>query len=210
MPTANLTITGDIAGIGLNASLVRAADGQIGHAAALPTAKSGSITAYSAGPPASWTVNVPGHGLSTGDHVDVYIGSSVAFGLKVIGVNNDDLTLEASDVQPSDTTAMPTTGLPVSCLVGQVVEIDTDFDADLLVAIGALADKVGHLVFAPSTGTTEILAVNLPAKELWSWFSGGTASNPFGTGNTVGRVLASTGDAAGTTLKLGILYDSTV
>ena len=206
MPMTRLTMSGDIGGISINSTVTRTADGQIGHDVTLPAAVAGTVSSYSAGPPESWTLNLPGHALAINDIVDVYWSAGRRYGMKVTAVVADDVTVEDGPNAGGDSVPT-TTGTAVTA--SRQLTIDTDFNGDLLAAIGALATTRAHLGFF-DTGGLLALSLDLAASEVWHWLSGGTATNPL-AGKTVDYVVATQADsAASANLKLGILYDSTV
>ena len=94
MPTSRLTISGDIGGLTFNSTLTRSADGQISHDVSLPAATAGTVSSYTAGPPEQWTLNLPGHALALNDIVDVYWDAGRRYGMKVVGITGDDVTVE--------------------------------------------------------------------------------------------------------------------
>jgi len=206
MPTSRLTITGDIGGVTVNSTVTRSADGQISHDVSLPAATAGTVSSYTAGPPEQWTLNLPGHALALNDIVDVYWDAGRRYGMKVVGVVGDDVTVEDGSAAAGD--SIPTTsGYAVTA--SRQTTIDTDFDGDLLVAIGALAAARAHLGFFDTTGVLA-LSLDLGATELWHWLSGGTASNPL-AGKVIDYVVATQADSnVAANLKLGLIYDSTV
>jgi len=209
-----MNYSGDIGGIASQASLLQTADGHIGHDPVLPAAKVASITDYAEGPPEVWTLDfgAVAHGLEVGDEIDVWIAGVCSYGVEISAKTDNYIVVgKASTTGPSDVTGLPVDGLPVASTAMQQVLLDTDFDSDLVQAIGLLCAKAAHVTFANEAGTELIKAVTLTAAELWHWFIGGEEANPLGADKDVGRVMLSHGDTSATpVLSLGILYDSTV
>lgn len=205
MPTSRLTISGDIGGISMLSTINRSADGQVGHDVTLPAATAGTVSSYTAGPPEQWTLNLPGHGLAVSDIIDVYWDAGRRYGMQVVDVTGDDVTIQDGSTAGGDN--IPTTqGYAVTA--SRQTTIDTDFDGDLLTLIGALAKARAHLGFFDAGGAL-VLSVDLTDSELWYWASGGTASNPL-AGKVIDYVVATQADSsAAANLKLGLIYDST-
>lgn len=199
MATNRLTITGDIGGAAMNSTITRTADGQINHDAAANLAKSGTLSTRTTDTTGMLTL-ATGHGIQTGDIIDVYWTGGRRYDVVVGTVVGDSvpISLGAGDVLPAQDD-------PVTAAKQQ--EIDTDFDGDKLVAIGSLLGQRGHLSFF--NGSTNELALDLVAGELWHWMNGGTATNPL-AGKTITHIEFTQATATAATFKLGILYDSTV
>ncbi|MEP0848614.1 MAG: hypothetical protein HRF50_17550 [Phycisphaerae bacterium] len=204
MFTSRLTISGDIGGAALGSTITREADGQIGHDVVLAAAVSGTVTTYNPGPPENWVLNLPGHGFNVNDVVDVYWAAGRRYGMKVTAVVGDDVTVENGTSAGGDT--MPAVSTAIT--VAEQMTLDTDFDGNKLVAIGALCNQRGTLGFF-NAGGTRVLTVDLTAREAWYWVNGSTAANPL-AGQVVDKVVATQNDTAADDLNLGMLYDSTV
>jgi len=201
MPTSRLTLNGDIGGISVNSTLTRTADGQIGHDVTLNPAKTGTLSARTSDTEGTLTLE-SAHGLVDGDIIDVYWGGGRRYDVVVGTVAGDDVPISGGSGD-----ALPAQGTAVTANKQQV--IDTDFDGDLLEAIGALCTARAHLGFY-DTGALLALSLDLGASELWHWLNGGTAANPL-AGKSIDYVVATQAEStAEANLKLGILYDSTV
>ena len=199
MPISRLTISGDVGGIQVNSTLTRTAAGQIGHDLTLNAAKAGALTTRTNDTTGSLTL-ATGHGIETADVIDLYWDGGRRYGVSVGTVVGDVVPISggAGDVLPAQDTAITA----AECQI-----IDTDFDADLLAAIAALATARGHLSFYEA-GEVLALSLDLAANALWHWLDGGTATNPL-AGKTIDYVVATqAGATAAANLRLGILYDS--
>ena len=198
MPTSRLTIAGDIGGMAMNSTLTRTADGQIGHEVTLPAAKSGTLSTRTSDTVGTLTLDA-GHGIQTADVIDVYWDGGRRYNVTVGTVSGNDVPISggAGDVLPAQDTT-------VTAQTQQ--QIDTDFDADLLVAIAALCDQRAHIGFYD--GAALELSVDLTAAELWHWFNGGTAINPLASAS-ITHMVVTQASATAATFRLGILYDST-
>lgn len=206
MPRMDLTTSGTFAGLTIASRLQRTTAGQIGHGVTLSAATAGTVASHDAGPPEQWTLNLPDHGLATNDIVDVYWDGGRRYGVKVVGVAGDDVTVEDGADAGGD--SIPT-ALGTAVTVAEQQLIDTDFDGDLVVAIGALCRARAHVGFFNSAGNLA-LSLDLAAEELWQWLSGGSTTNPL-AGETIDYVAVTQADSSATAeFRLGILYDSTV
>jgi hypothetical protein len=198
MPTSRITVTGDVGGVAVNSTITRSADGQIGHEVALAAAKSGTLSTRTSDTEGTLTLEA-GHGVQTGDTVDVYWDGGRRYDVVVGTVSGNDVPISggAGDVLPAQDD-------PVTAQVQQ--EIDTDFDGDLLVVIAALCGQRAHVGYFD--GATLELSLDLVAAELWHWVNGGTAANPLAS-KTITHVVVTQASTSAATFRLGILYDST-
>ena len=212
MNTATAEAVFSIAGISIPVAISRTAASQIGHhlsgASSLPAGNAGSLTTRTSDTVGVVTTTATGHGIVAEDLVDVYWTGGVRYGMAVTLVGGDgdkEITVDsgAGDNLPTQDTAV---------VITEQVEIDTDFDGDLLQMIVASADRRVHLDFLDGTTPTPVSleAVELPAGgEGWWWIKNwGNYTNPL-TGNPVDKVMASCGDADNAAvLKLALIYDS--
>lgn len=197
MPTSRLSIAGDIGGAAIAATILRTASGQINHDVQLPAAKAGTLTTRTSDTEGTITLGA-GHGITTGQTVDVYWAGGRRYDVTVGTVSGNDVPISAGagDVLPAEDSAV---------LVAPQLVVDTDFEGDLVELIGALCAKRGRIGFYD--GVTLNLNVDLVANEPWFWASGGTATNPL-VGDAVTEARVSQEHTVATTLKLGVLYNS--
>lgn len=201
MPSATLTVSGDIGGVVMNSTLQRTADGQIGQGpVTVAAAKAGTLDTRSTD--TTGIIGSTAHGMTDGDVMDIYWDGGRRYDVDVVaGTDTDNITFSGGtgDVLPAATTAVT---------VQEQLVIDIDFVGDNLKAIGALCTKRGHISFRDSGGST-LLSVDLIANEAWFWLDGGTAVNPL-AGDTVADLVYTQSDSANTaTTRVGVLYDST-
>jgi len=200
MPVGSVGITISLAGISIQSSVSRSADGQISHEVSLPAGQSGALTTRTGDTVGEATLG-DGHGIQTADVVDVYWSGGVRYGVTVGTVAGNVVPLTdsgAGDVYPAQGTTL---------IVAKQVTINTDFDGDDAVLFAAFATARAHADFQDS-GSLSLEAVELAANEVWWWASSLGQTNPL-TGNAVDTVQVSNGTTAVATFKLGILYDST-
>lgn len=197
MPTSNLTVSGDIGGMGMNSSFSRTATGQISHDVTINPAKTGTLTTRTSDTAGVATLEA-GHGIVVSNVVDVYWTGGRRYNASVTAVNGNDVTFSGGtgDILPAQSSALT---------MGKQQTIDTDFVGNLLVAIGALCAARAHISFYETS--TLRLAVDLTANELWFWVNGGTAANPL-AGANVTHIVATQAGTVAASLKVGALYTS--
>lgn len=182
------TVTVLAAGVSISAEVNRSASGAIADSPLAPVAGiAGTLDTRTSD--SNGVCDLPGHSFSVDDIVDVYWGASgtLRHKMTVTVVASDDVTIDAGvgTVLPATTTAM---------IVSARLEVDEDFDGDILEAIAARSDKRGHLLFATAAETT-IVANELTANEVWRWVNGQGIANPF-AGNVVAKFYISSGETA--------------
>jgi hypothetical protein len=189
--------TASIGGISIASTLSREAEGHIAHDPTLAAGKAGELTTRTDDNTGVATMST-GHGIQTGNVVDVYWADGVRYGMECT-VSGNLVTIDggAGDVLPVATTAV---------VLSVITAIDVDFSGDELKMISVMLPKRGHIDIRSSGGS--IKAVELTANEAWQWADDTDLANPL-AGQAVAEVRASCGDSsAGGTLKVGILYDS--
>lgn len=198
MPIGTISSTIMVAGINVHSNVIRTDDGQISHELSLPAGKIGTLSTRTDDDTGVATLET-GHGLTVSNTVDVYWTGGVRYGMDVTAVDGDNVTIDlgAGDVLPAQSTAL---------IVTLRIEIDTDFDGDLVKMIAAHSNKRAHVEFLEE-GDASILARELVANAAWTWISDQGVANPL-TGNPVGKLQVSCGEAAVGELKVGVLYNS--
>jgi hypothetical protein len=198
MPTGTFTSTIAIGGVSIGSEATRTGTTAIEDQQSLPAGKTGTLTTRTDDDTGVATLGA-GHGITTDDYVDVYWAGGVRYGMDVTAVDGNDVTIDvgAGDVLPAQSTAL---------VVTPRVEIDIDFDGDLVQMIAVLCTKRGHIEFLTNADVS-IKAKELTANEAWSWIAGQGITNPL-TGDPVGKIQATCGEAATATLKTGVLYNS--
>lgn len=196
---SRLSITGEIAGAPLNASINRSADTGIRHGPiTLPAAEAGTLSTRTTD--TTGVLTITDTALEIGDVIDIYWDGGMRYDVDVDNVVAAAVTFSggAGDV-------LPTQDDPITA--AEQVVIDTDFDGANLVAIGALCTQRGHLSFQESDATE--LSVELTASEPWFWVDAQEIANPL-VGTVVGNIQVSQASSTATAaLNVGILYDST-
>ncbi|MCL4199676.1 MAG: hypothetical protein KJZ69_19435 [Phycisphaerales bacterium] len=199
MPSSTLSLSGEIGGAPLGATLQRTADGSIRQGPiTLPAAEAGTLSTRSTD--TTGTLTIPGTTLQTGDTIDVYWDGGRRYDVAVGTVVGDSVPISggAGDILPVQDTAVT---------AAKQVSIVLAFTGDELVAIGAKLGERGHISIR-DTGATA-LSIDLVKNETWFWLDGQQIANPF-AGDSVDGLMASNASSSATAvLNLGVLYDST-
>ncbi len=198
MLTGKLTATVQIGGMSISLNAERTEEGVVLHSPPLTAGQVGTLSTRTSNTAGIATL-ASGHGITTGDVVDVYWSGGVAYGGTVSADDATTITFAglSGDVLPTQDDAI---------VVGKVTTIDTDFDGDAVEMAALGLDKRGHVHFTKNDGTS-IMAQELTAYEGWSWVKDQGISNPL-AGNLVGKILASCGEASAGALQVAVLYDS--
>ena len=198
MPSGSIQSTISVGGVMSQSNVQRTADGQIGHQMTLPAGKTGSLKTRTDDDTGVATLEAD-HGVTTDDTVDVYWTGGMRYGMSVTVVDVNDVTIDlgAGDNLPAAETAL---------VVTPRIEVDTDFDGDLAEMVFAHCSKRAHVEFLKEDDTS-ILARELGANAAWTWIADQGIANPL-TGDPVGKLQVTCGEAVAATLSVGILYDS--
>ena len=190
-----------VGGVTMTSTVTRTADAQIGVDPSLPAAKSGALTTRTGDSAGTMTLE-SGHGIQTGDVIEVYWEGGMRYRVTVGTVSGTSVPFSAGSGD-----ALPAQGTSVTA--SKHTELDIDVEASRVKWFSVQCDKPACLHLYDDTDTL-ILSLPLPAGEDWTWRSGGTVANPFGD-NAIAKALASQSSSSATaTLKIGILYDSEV
>lgn len=148
-----------------------------------------------------------GHGLTSGDKVDVFWSGGFRYGMDAT-VATDDITIDGGvgDNLPVLTTAL---------VVTKQVPINTSIDGDNIQVIGVALESAsvgstgkGHLDFQDDTDTT-VLAMSLVADAPLVWNVAGGQANPFAGAPIVSCQASNGSSTESLTLKILSLEDST-
>ncbi len=203
MSTATISEQVTIGGIAFGSTIYRTEEGAITHTPPLAAGIAGTLGTRTGDNTGVITV-ASGHGVTTDDFVDVYwtdANGELQVQVKC-DVTAQDATTISIDLGVGD--VLPAQDYTVT--VGVRVEIDSDFDGDLMSVLAIACDKDCHCHFEEEDGTS-ILAQKISGGELFRWVSEQDVANPL-TGNPVGQIMVSCGEAAAGALKIGVLYDS--
>jgi len=196
--------TANIGGLELPATLTRSATGQESHDLkvsdeTLHAAKTGTLSTRTDANTGVIT-GQSGHGILTGDKIDIYWAGGVQYNVTVGTVSGVSIPI---DLGIGDNLPIATT--PVTICKRSV--IDVGFDGDLVEFLRAVASVAGHIQFQQDDGT-HIAAASLSPNEAYDIIDDTNDDNPLAAAD-VGKIAVSLKDTGTTgTFKLGILYNS--
>lgn len=166
--------------------------------AKVPAAKAGTLTVRGGNTAGTLTLGT-GHGVITGDRLDVFWATGCRYGCVVgtVSGNNVPITGGAGDNLPALNFTIQAS-VPTS-------EGQWALDATTVVVVTAKCPKQCVFVFAADDDTT-LLAVPLLEGGVYTWTSEDNASNPLS--GTIAKVFMSHADTAAAARMNGVmLYD---
>ena len=200
MPTGTVSAVASVGGLSIQTTQNRSAAGLIGHEVNLPKADKGELTTRTSDTAGTLTMDSAGHGIETGDKIDIYWDGGLAYEATVGTVSGTSVPFTGAhgDVLPANNTDVTADVL---------VPLDTDFDGDKLEMIVMASTKRGHYLFDDG-GALELAEGELVAGEPLQWVADTGVTNPL-TGNPVDDLYVTNGDGdAAATLKIGLIYNS--
>jgi hypothetical protein len=174
-------------------------EGQISEEVALAAGKAGSLTTRTGDTAGEATLSA-GHGILTGDKVDIYWDGGEQHGATVGTVAGAvvPFTGGVGTVLPIATTAL---------VVTKQVVINIDFEGDDVAIIVINTTQRAGVDIRDGVDAS-LKALTLATGASWIWVEGSDATNPL-AGATVASMTASCGSATtAATLKVGVLYSS--
>lgn len=198
MNSGRIVSTVSVGGMDISGKVVRSAEGAIAQDVALAAGKEGTLTTRTDDDTGIITLGAE-HGVTTDDTVDVYWSGGLRQGMDVTATDGTTITVDvgAGDVLPAQDTAV---------VVGVQATVDLDVVGDNVQMLAVSLDKRGHTDFQQAGGTS-IKAIEVAAGEAYNWAADLGVTNPLAS-ETVGKVMASCGEASAAKLKIGVLYDS--
>lgn len=197
MPSATLTVSTTIGGIGITGKVIRSGETPLATEVTIPAAKTGTLTTRTDNDTGIITAQA-GHGLITGDHVDIYWSGGSRFSMAAT-VSGNAVTLDAGD---GDNLPIATTAVTLS----KRVAIDQGLDGAALKVLLVSMTRKGSVRFQDASVT--VLAANLDAGEAYNWASGVGIANPLAA-TTVVQIFASNQSSVGTNvIQIGALLDT--
>ena len=199
MPAGTIHMVAQVGDVSIDATVSRDYEGSITEQGSLPAGKAGTLSTRTDNDTGVATLS-EGHGIQTGDKVDVFWAAGSRYGMSAT-VSGNDVTIDAGggDNLPDQGTNL---------IVTKRVPISASFVGNLLKLIVACCKtKRIRLTFEDADGTS-LLSRDLPAGEPWSWVSDQGVANPL-AGAAVASIQAANGesDAAGT-IQIGAKIDS--
>lgn len=207
MPTLQLSVTAAGLGVNIQQQVNRSADGGIAVEASLPAGKAGTLTTRATDTTGTVTLST-GHGIATGNIVDLYWSGGRRYGVVAGTVSGNDVPISggAGDILPAQTTAV---------VMSKQVTINAAIDGDAVKAI-VVCPKFATPTEASKLHATFKDAASVVIKELdmvanvpQIWDIEGGATNVF-TGNPITVCYASNGSSAeAATLQILGVVDTT-
>lgn len=199
--TGKCNQTLSLPGVSISTTIDRSASGGVPpQDAALPSAKTGSLTERTSDTDGELTMTDTDHGIKTGDKITIFWDGGIAYQATVgtVAAKVVPFTGAKGDNLPAKDTAIT---------AGVIVVLDVDFDGDKLKMFAAMSNRRGHVVFEDVSDTV-LSAAELVANEPYLYIDGVTATNPL-AGTPVDEVHVANGDAtAAASFKMGGVYDS--
>ena len=194
-----VTVTAQLPGQNVTAKFSHSASGAITQSESLAVAKTGTLSTRTSDTVGTLTMSAL-HGITDGQRIAIFWTGGCCYLATVgtVATNSVPFTTGAGDVLPIATTAVK---------VGVMVDLDVDFDGDLLALMLASFTYRGVVVFT-DVGPAVLGAKDVAAGEGYGYVYGFSQSNPL-TGNPVDKVWIANGDSTyANTFSLGLLYDS--
>jgi hypothetical protein len=199
MSQANINVVASVLGQTVPIEITRSQDGNGAWTPNVPAGNAGTLTTRTDNSTGVATLG-DGHGLQTGDVVDVFWTGGRHYGMTA-NVSGDAISLSAGagDNLPAVSTAV------VVCK-RQVVH--AGFDPNQLTVLLVTATRRVSVVFVDASGAT-LLALDMAAGDCCLWWSNSGIALPM-TGNPVAAVWVSNGDStADVDITIAAVYDAT-
>jgi hypothetical protein len=177
MPSSGLRISGTVAGVTFSSIIELTADDSVAHEGTLPIAWAGTLSTRTDDNTGTLTMTDALHDLDTGEHFDIYWATGCQRNCVAGTVSGTSVPFDlgVGDVLPLQTTAITAQTQTV---------IRQSFTADDLSHLIMACDQRCHVGFFDDT--TEKLAVNLTAGNVWQWVTG-VSTNPL-AGYTIDNI----------------------
>lgn len=201
MPTASVALNTSIGGVSFSARITRTAAGQISHVVTLPAGQAGELTTRTDNDTGVVTTTATPT-VEADDLVVVSWSGGRRYGAVVDSVDGNAITFGTTTVGAGDNLPIAETAVVIS----KMVEIDTDFDGDLMELLHVHCNKSAVVQFREEDDTS-IYAMDVTASESLPWVSDLSGANPL-TGDPVGNIIAGTTDTEAAELRVGVLYES--
>jgi hypothetical protein len=207
----SITLTQSISGGGVTIQtlpIIRTNSGPIGLEDSLTAAKSGTLTTRTSDTVGTLTM-AAGHGITTGQIIDIYWTGGVQYGVTVGTVATNSVPISLGDGDN-----LPTAATVITAVVQKSINLAIDGDnADILAIVLETIDKslrtAAHVQFRDAANA-EIAEIDLVANVPQVWDLAGGSANPF-TGNPITNLKASQANVTATetyTLKIVGVQDA--
>lgn len=193
-------ITSNIAigGVSFSSSNTIEDSGQISTDITLTAGDSGTLSTRTNNTEGELTLST-GHGISTGQKINLYWSGGYRYGVTVgtVNVNAVPISGGAGDNLPSQTTVIT---------ASLCTTINLDVIGNDVSMIIAQSTEAGNITFYEA-GDAVIANVVLTAGYAWTWDEDNGYTNPL-AGKTVIYALAATSSTSASAFKVALLYDS--
>lgn len=206
MPKGTFGTSVSIGGSSIQQVVTREANTAVAVELTLPVGAAGELTTRTDDDTGEITADSAGHGITTGDTVNVYWDGGVQYGCTVGTVSGTAIPI---DTGSGDN--LPTLNSDVVVTKVVTAAVTLDGDNAQLIAIemedNANGSDAGHVRFEDS-GDSEIAELDLVANVPQTYDLAAGISNPF-TGNVITEIIAANGSSANAaTLKVLALIDN--
>lgn len=204
MPNATFSASLSAGGLTIQSpAIIRTASAAIGLEETLPAAKSGTLTTRTDDNTGTLTMSA-GHGLTTGQIVDIYWTGGVQYAVTLGTVSTNSVPFDSGI---GDNLPIATTAVTVCVHTTSNILIDGD-NTDLIGIVLETNDSTirtaAHIQFLESDNT-EVTEIDLVANVPQYWDIAGGASNPF-TGELIGKIRSTQAGTSSTeTYRLKII-----
>jgi hypothetical protein len=166
-------------------------EGLVAAPTSVPAAQSGTLTTRTDATSGALTMSSGGHGITTGQRIDLYWDGGACYGAiagTVSGTAVPIASVAGGDDLPSATTAIT---------VGICTQATLDIVGDHLTALacGGSPAARSYFVFEESGGTDDFAAL-VAANDVYVWYDGDNGTNPL-AGNTTASVWMSHASTSG-------------
>lgn len=207
MATGTYTLQVQIGSLSVAKTQTFTTDGEVAVNPSMVVAEAGSLTTRTDNDTGTITMSSGGHGITTGEVVDVYWTGGVQYGATVGTVSGTSVPIDtgSGDNLPAQDTA-------VTVAEQQTITINIDGDNASLVVLylvpsSATDTTAAHVDLRDSGGST-IAEIDLVAGVPRVWDLSAGDANPF-TGNPITQAKCSqAGTTTARTLIMAALYDS--
>lgn len=210
MPQIQYGVSFSAGGISIAHTITRSPDTALpGHEITLPVAKTGTLSTRTDDETGTLTM-ADGHGITTGQIIDVYWSGGARYGITVGTVSSNSVPIGADDSGTGDVLPAQSTAITAAVQVAANTYVDGDNLSMLAICLETTegTDGKGHCDFQEADDTS-IANIELVGNTPKVFDIAGGQTNPF-TGDPIFELKASNGSSsAAATLKICGGYDST-
>jgi hypothetical protein len=199
MSAGTIHIVAQVGDVTIDQTIERDYEGTRGDQGTLPVGQAGTLSTRTDDDTGVATLST-GHGIITGDDVDVFWDEGSRYGMGAT-VDGNAVTLEAGngDVFPTEDTAI---------VVTKRKPIALAFDGDNLKMLVIGCKEVRCRISLESSAGADLLSRDLPAGEPWFWAADMGVTNPLAGVDVASFQAANADSATAGTVKIGAKIDS--